>query len=642
MTKTERKSRKTEPQDASQDLKKTPRQGHDADRTQWAVLTNLHHELRTLLNAIIGYSEMLLEDEENPGKKIYISDLKKIHAAGKQLLALVDEILQPAKIDAARENLDLKAFGAKLWHKLPTPLNTIIGYSEMLLKDAEKQGQEYFIPDLQKINAAGRRMLGLINNIFKHSKIQSGEMDTDIENLTSSTSTSSLIQDVVSTSRPLVEDASSTKASEQGSLLVVDDNETNSDLLARHLESQGHTVAQAQNGLQALEMIQKDRFDLVLLDVMMPEMNGYQVLIHIKSDISLKNIPVIMISALGEMDSVVQCIEMGAEDYLPKPFNPVLLKARINACLEKKRLRDMEQHYAKSMELDLEIGRQIQRGFFPDALPQLPGWEIVAFFQAARQVAGDFYDAFLLCNGKQVGLVIADVCDKGVGSALFMALFRSLIRVFSGQTHLCEHLCGESFIDASRKRAGDMIIQQKTIDVEQTNALIAVALTNDYIEQNHSDMGMFATLFFGVLNPETGLLSYINAGHEPLFIVGPTGVKVSLQSTGPAVGVMPDAKFKIEHVLLEPGDILIGYTDGVTEARSFNGELYTKERLQSLLKQPAASASELLERIKTSLFNYTENALQIDDITLLAVRWYPKRQYGIDTNSQNFNNSIVH
>jgi sigma-B regulation protein RsbU (phosphoserine phosphatase) len=105
---------------------------------------------------------------------------------------------------------------------------------------------------------------------------------------------------------------------------------------------------------------------------------------------------------------------------------------------------------------------------------------------------------------------------------------------------------------------------------------------------------------------------------------------------------MPNAKFKIEYVLLEPGDILIGYTDGVTEARSFNGELYTKERLQSLLKQPAASASELLERIKTSLFNYTENALQIDDITLLAVRGYPKRQYGIDTNSQNFNNSIVH
>jgi two-component system response regulator len=623
MTKTERKSLKTGPQDASQDLKKTPSQGHDADRTPWAVLSNLRHELRTLLNAIIGYSEMLLEDAEDAGKKVYISDLGKIHAAGKQLLALVDEILQPAKIDAALENLDLEAFGAKLRHELRTPLNAIIGYSEMLLEDAEKQGQVNFIPDLQKIDAAGQRFLGLINNIVKHSKIQSGKMDTDIVTLTSSSGTLSLIQDLVSTTRPLAEDAAWTKASEQGSLLVVDDNETNRDLLARHLESQGHTVAKAENGRQALGMIQKDKFDLVLLDVMMPEMNGYQVLTHMKSNISWKNIPVIMISALGEMDSVVQCIEMGAEDYLPKPFNPVLLKARINACLEKKRLRDMEQLYAKSMELELEIGRQIQRSFFPNALPQLPGWEIAAFFQAARQVTGDFYDTFLLFNGKQVGLVIADVCDKGVGSALFMVLFRSLIRVFSGQTHLCE-----SFIAASQKRAGDMIIQQETIDVEQTNALIAVALTNDYIEQNHSDMDMFATLFFGVLNPETGLLSYINAGHEPLFIVGPNGVKVSLQPSGPAVGMMPDARFKIEHVQLEPGDILIGYTDGVTEARSSNGELYTKKRLQSLLEQPVASASELLERIKTSLFKHTENAPQSDDITLLVVQEYPKRQLG--------------
>ncbi len=618
MTKTDSKSQKTEPQDN----KKTPKQGHDADRTPLAYLSNLRHELCTLLNTIIGYSEMLLEDAEDAGKKIYISDLGKIHAGGKQLFAFVDEILQPARISAAREHFDLQAFGAKLRHKLCTPLNTIISSSEMLLENAEKQGQDNFIPDLQKINAAGQCILGQINKIVKHSKIQPGEMDTDIQTHASSSVTSSLIQDVLSTACPQAEDAASTKPIEHGFLLVVDDNETNRDLLAHHLESQGHTVAQAQTGRQALEMIQKDKFDLVLLDLIMPEMNGYQVLTHMKSDLNWKNIPVIMISALGEMDSVVQCIEMGAEDYLPKPFNPVLLKARINACLEKKRLRDMEQLYAKSMELELEIGQQIQHGFFPKTLPQLPGWEITAFFQAARQVAGDFYDAFLLCNGKQVGLVIADVCDKGVGSALFMVLFRSLIRVFSGQTHLCEHLC-ESFIADSQKKAGDMIIQQETVDIDQANALIAVALTNDYIEKNHSDMAMFVTLFFGVLNPETGLLSYINAGHEPLFIVGPTGAKASLQPTGPAVGMMPDARFKIEHVQLEPADILIGYTDGVTEARSSNGELYTKKRLHSLLEQPVTSAPELLERIKTSLFNYTENAPQSDDITLLAVQRYP-------------------
>jgi adenylate cyclase len=237
----------------------------------------------------------------------------------------------------------------------------------MLLEDAEKQGQENFIADLKKIDTAGQRLLALSNNIVKHSKIQYGKLDTNIEVLTSSSGTSSMIKDLVITNSPLAEDTASTKASEQGSLLVVDDNEMNRDVLVRHLENQSHTVAQAQNGRQALEMIRKDRFDLVLLDVMMPQMNGYQVLTHMKSDISWKNIPVIMISALGEMASVVQCIEMGAEDYLPKPFNPVLLKARINACLEKKRLRDQEIEYQlrlKEMNKALEVRNRFIRATF--------------------------------------------------------------------------------------------------------------------------------------------------------------------------------------------------------------------------------------------------------------------------------------
>jgi two-component system response regulator len=614
MTKSQRKSRKPE----SQNVKRAPSQGN-VDHTEWTVLSNLRHKLATHLNAIIGYSEMLLEYAKDVGNKVYISDLVEIQTAGKQLLAFVEEIFQPAGIKAAGENVDLKAFWAALSHKLRNPLNTIIRSCEILLEDGKKQGQENFISDLKKIDAASRRIIELIDQILEHSKTQSGGMDEDIQTLAPSSVTSSWFQNVVNKACPPAEDANSAKSNEHGFILVVDDNETNRDLLVHHLERQGHKVTTARNGRQALEMIHKGRFDLILLDLIMPEMNGYQVLTHIKSDLNRKDIPVIMISALGEMDSVVPCIEMGAEDYLPKPFNPVLLKARINACLEKKRLHDMEQLYAKSMELELEIGRQIQHGFFPKALPQLPGWQILAFFQSARQVAGDFYDAFFLCNGKQVGLVIADVCDKGVGSALFMVLFRSLIRVFSGQTHLCEHLC-ESFIAANKKAASDMIIQQETVDIDHTNALVAVALTNDYIEKNHSDVGMFVTLFFGVLNPETGLLSYINAGHEPLFIVGPTGAKVSLPPTGPAVGIMPDARFKIEHVQLEPGDILIGYTDGVTEAHSLNGEFYTKKRLQSLLKRPVASASELLERIKSSLFSYTDNAAQNDDITLLAVQ----------------------
>ncbi|MBW4492472.1 MAG: response regulator [Oscillatoria princeps RMCB-10] len=154
-------------------------------------------------------------------------------------------------------------------------------------------------------------------------------------------------------------------------VLVVDDIEANRDLLGRRLQRQGHTVTLAQDGLQALELIQAQPFDLVLLDIMMPRMNGYQVLEHLKADPALRYIPVIMISAVDDLDSVVKCIELGAEDYLTKPFNPVLLKARINACLEKKRLRDQEQAYLKQLQAEQEKSERLLLNILPEPIAEL-------------------------------------------------------------------------------------------------------------------------------------------------------------------------------------------------------------------------------------------------------------------------------
>ncbi len=137
---------------------------------------------------------------------------------------------------------------------------------------------------------------------------------------------------------------------DQASVLVVDDVEANRDLLCRRLKRQGYHVQFAEDGVKALALIRSEPFDLVLLDIMMPHINGYQVLEEIKADASLRHIPVIMISAVDDIDSVVKCIELGAEDYLSKPFNPVLLKARISASLEKKRLRDQEQAVLQKLQ----------------------------------------------------------------------------------------------------------------------------------------------------------------------------------------------------------------------------------------------------------------------------------------------------
>jgi sigma-B regulation protein RsbU (phosphoserine phosphatase) len=270
----------------------------------------------------------------------------------------------------------------------------------------------------------------------------------------------------------------------------------------------------------------------------------------------------------------------------------------------------------KALDYELEKGRQIQRDFLPNTIPQPQNWEISACFYPARQVAGDFYDAFML-PGDYVGLVIADVCDKGVGAALFMALFRSLIRVFSGQTSL-EGM--STVANTITEKVICIVDPSITTDLDQINALKAVPLTNNYIAEEHAEMSMFATLFFGVLNPKTGTLTYINGGHEPLFVINNGVVKTQLNPTGPAVGMMPNVKFKVRQVQLDPDDIVIGYTDGVTEAHAPNGKLFSNERLLDLLKQPTCTASELVERIRAALFNYMEDAPQFDDITMLSVR----------------------
>ncbi len=284
-----------------------------------------------------------------------------------------------------------------------------------------------------------------------------------------------------------------------------------------------------------------------------------------------------------------------------------MIAGQIAIALENARLYAKLSNYSKALNAELEKGKKIQREFLPADIPRIPGWDINTCFHPARQVSGDFYDVFML-PGNYVGLVIADVCDKGVGSALYMALFRSLIRVFSGQISL-----GGWSVTKSKQD------NKSTLEADVVRMLQAVALTNDYISEEHSQEAMFATLFFGVLNPASGDLFFINGGHEPPCIIGPSGIKQTLKAKGPVVGVITGAEFEIQQAQLEYGDSLIGYTDGVTEALSPQKTFFTKDRFLTLIEAPVASASELIERIKTDLFRHIDNAPQFDDITMLAV-----------------------
>jgi CheY-like chemotaxis protein len=331
------------------------------DRTRRVLLANVRHELRTPLNAVIGYSEMLLDDFEDQGSESLRSDLEKIHSAGGQLLALVNDVLDPAKVEAGDPDLDLR-------HDLRTPINSIIGYSEMLQEEAEALNLTDVIPDLQKIRSAAERFLYLIDDVVDFSRIEAGEMAPHLQ----ASDTAAIMQGAMTAASSLEEDTLEEVRTDRSRLLIVDDNEINRDVLARHLGRQGYTTAATENGRKALEMVRTQKFDLLLLDIMMPELNGYEVLRLLKADSHLRDIPVIMISALDDMDSIVRCIKLGAEDYLPKPFDPVLLRARIGASLEKKRLRDQEIEYLHNVDHVIAAAAAVEAGEFdPETLARV-------------------------------------------------------------------------------------------------------------------------------------------------------------------------------------------------------------------------------------------------------------------------------
>jgi DNA-binding response OmpR family regulator len=308
-----------------------------------AAIAHLRHELRTPLNHIIGYGEMLLEEAEESDRRTLSPYLHRILENGRELLGLVNELLAPGKAESRAVD-----FGA-LSRALAPSLDRIFASGLELKKLVAGQSDD-LLPDLERITVAAEHLSDVVN----HGVTSPGPDRVERE-----------------ASRPsAVPGAAPRRAHEYGTILVVDDNENNREMLLRRLAREGYTsVAAAADGRQALELLRSRRFDLVLLDIMMPQVDGYQVLETLKADAERRDIPVIMISAVDELDSAIRCIELGAEDFLPKPFNPTLLRARVGASLEKKRLRDEIMRHVERMEHELDTARAIQLSMVPTDFP---------------------------------------------------------------------------------------------------------------------------------------------------------------------------------------------------------------------------------------------------------------------------------
>jgi CheY-like chemotaxis protein len=316
-----------------------------------AAIAHARHELRTPVNAILGYSEMLIEEAEDGGPADCLRVLAETRALGQQLNAAITKLLGPSEIEHLGPQ-DLPALEAAVRQALRTSTEGVRDRCTLLLQQSGQPTLDSFRPDLQRISTAAGNLLALLERPLANLPQRSSEPAASARSAEPATPA----RDEVA--------AGSVSKAHAGHVLVVDDNSFNRDMLARLLRRLGHTHEIAGDGRQALQQLAAQPFDLVLLDIVMPEMDGFEVLRRMKDSATLKHIPVIMISALDEISGVVRCIEMGAEDYLPKPFDAVLLRARVGACLEKKRLRDQELDYLRQVAVVTEAATAVEAGTF--------------------------------------------------------------------------------------------------------------------------------------------------------------------------------------------------------------------------------------------------------------------------------------
>ena len=298
-------------------------------------VAKLRHELRTPVNQIVGYCEMLLEDAQSPADGRRRESLSEALAAVRDAISLIEKALPAdvATLDADRI--------VSLYESLHGPQARIIDAMSGLLREGPPD--EKFIADVCRVRNAAERLL-----------------PTDRPRAEPTTAFSAL--PAAGAGRAHRAPGCPRPANGYARHCVVDDVEENRSVLQRRLEREGHTVVCASSGPEALHLVAADSFDIVLLDVMMPHMDGYETLDQLKSSAATRELPVIMISALDDIASIARCIERGAEDYLPKPFDPVLLRARISACLEKKDLREREKQYLRDVLRVVAAAVAVERG----------------------------------------------------------------------------------------------------------------------------------------------------------------------------------------------------------------------------------------------------------------------------------------
>jgi sigma-B regulation protein RsbU (phosphoserine phosphatase) len=377
-------------------------------------------------------------------------------------------------------------------------------------------------------------------------------------------------------------------------VLAVDDTPENLDVVKGILVPE-YKVKVVTSGAVALKIVEKQPPDIILLDIMMPEMDGYEVCRRLKANPATAEIPVIFLTAKDQTADEAEGFALGAADYIHKPVNPPILKARVKTHVALKqsmddlhKLSDALAVAKERLERELNVGRDIQKSMLPETVPACSEVVLSASMDAAREVGGDFYDYFML-NEDELCFCVADVSGKGVGSALFMAMTKLLIK----------------------SRAPDDLIPSKILS--RVNSELAM----------DNPSCMFVTVFLGVINLRSGRVTYTNAGHNPPLIKRASGAVEEVPDIhGPILGVKEGWDYGESSVDLAPGDVLLVFTDGVTEAMDIDDNLYSDAHLVEVVHDISEiSADSVLKAVRKSVDDHALGAEQSDDITMIALQY---------------------
>jgi class 3 adenylate cyclase len=333
------------------------------ERLNRAVTAFLRQEVQAPATAVTDFLGMIIEDARNLKLDQLLPDLDRMHGASVRLNAFVKGLIQDSSADRQQGETN-ESFNRRLRHDLRTPLNAIKGYSELLIEDMDADAEHPLRADLTKLKESADHLLGQVDAMVALTGQEGGATSDIIQKAHQL----DIVAEVLRTVQPLAAKGSLHDAAQSSHVLVIDDNASNRDVLARRLTRDGYQVVTASNGAAALDLIAQQDFDLVLLDLIMPEMSGFELLRRLKATEHTSAIPVIVISALDEIDSVVRCIEVGAEDYLTKPFNPTLLSARIAASIEKKQLRDREKMFIAELEKEKRRSETLLLNILPQII----------------------------------------------------------------------------------------------------------------------------------------------------------------------------------------------------------------------------------------------------------------------------------